>query len=132
MDHDKAAGFTASPEALAYYIGQIVNPALDNFQAIAGNLAATASPTPAMLGRENLAGSTEFTRTCRQMLDRLFEAHHMLAERQNALVRTVTLFRDNLQQSSASYVRLESNNVQSVGSLTRQLETRLHSDGATG
>jgi hypothetical protein len=130
MDHD---GFAASSEEFDHYVGEIVNPALENFDRIGSKLFATTSLSHGtMLGHEKLAGSTEFTDTCRRMLDKFFEAHQTLLERQCALVETVTRFRDNLRESSAAYAQNEAGKAQSMGNLSRQLETRLRSDGAPG
>ena len=133
MVNDNIDGFAASPEAIDHYLGQIVNPALEHFEEIAKKLADTSYTSFAtMMGHANLPGSREFTSTSRQMLDALFAAHRTLAERQRQLVQTVTRFRDNLQASRASYLHNEANQVQSMGNLSRQLETRLTSDGTTG
>lgn len=93
---------------------------------------AALGPTQTMLGHEHLAGSAEFTRTCRVVLNTFFNAHNSLTEKQRALVQAVTTFRDSLAQSTATYLQSEADRARSLGNLSRQIEARLNSDGATG
>lgn len=125
-------GYSVDTSAVDYFIGQVVNPALDEFTAIAqGLLRTTGSSFSTMLGQSKLSGSTEFTETCIEFLSAFFEFHHVFADKQQDLVNAVTEFRDDLQKSAADYVHNEDNAAQSLRGLSNQLETRLGSDGAT-
>ncbi|MGH3860195.1 hypothetical protein [Actinokineospora sp.] len=133
MNPEKNTGYSTSSEALEYYLSAIVNPALENFDRIGSQLFATTGVSRSqMLGRPLLTGGNEFTDSCKRMLDKFFETHHALTERQQALVQTVTRFRDNLQQSDAAYIHTEAEATQSLTNLVGRLETRLDTDGATG
>jgi hypothetical protein len=125
-------GYAVDSSAVDHYIGEIVNPALDEFTAIAqALLRTTGSSFSTMLGQAKLPGSTEFTGTCTEFLTTFFELHHTLADQQQDLVNALTAFRDNLRKSAAAYVRQDAGSALTSPGLSAQLETRLSSDGAT-
>lgn len=130
--NDQPDGFVADTEALSHYIHQIVNPALDNFDVVARKLSGTTSAShQTMLGQARLPGSSEFTDSCERMLNTYFQAHHAMADLQRDLVRTVTNFRDNLQQSAAAYARNDAESAQSLGRSSARLDGMGKSDGTT-
>ena len=125
-------GYAVDSGAVDHYIGEIVNPALDEFTAIAQTLLrTTGSSFSTMLGQSKLPGSTEFTSSCTEFLNTFFELHHSLADRQQDLVNALTVFRDTLRTSAAAYVRQDTGSSLTSQGLSTQLETRLRSDGAT-
>ena len=120
---EESDGYGADTGAIDHYVGQIVNPALENFDKIASRLYANSGLSYAqMLGHSRLQGSTEFNDACRRMLDTFFQTHHTMSDLQRSLVQTVTRFRDNLRQSSAAYLHTDTNTAQSLASLTARLE----------
>jgi hypothetical protein len=125
-------GYAVDSSAVDHYVGEIVNPALDEFTAIAqALLRTTGSSFSTMLGQANLPGSTEFTGSCTEFLNTFFELHHELADKQQDLVNALTVFRDNLRKSAAAYVRDDAGSARSLRGPSTELETRLSSDGAT-
>jgi hypothetical protein len=130
--NDQPDGFVADTEALSYYINRIVDPALDNFGEVASKLSGTTSAShQTMIGQSRLDGSSEFTDSCERLLTRYFEAHHAMTDLQRDLVRTVTNFRDNLQQSAAAYIRNDARSAQFLGRSSARLDGLGDLDGAT-